>query len=91
MTDQELLDIFIQERINMLLNNLRKTRPKKTQEENERILQAEQIIDNLLNEERELVQNYIDNFTDLFATNEPYLYQCGFIDGIRVIRYFTKY
>ena len=90
MTDQELLDMFIQERINMLLNNLSKTRPKKTPEENERMLQAEQIVDNLSDKEREMVQNYIDNFTNLFAANEPYLYQQGFIDGIRTMNFLAK-
>jgi len=90
MTEQELLDMFIQERINMLLYNLSKTRPKKTPEENERMIQAEQFIDNLSDRERELVQNYIDNFIDLFAANEPYLYHQGFIDGITVLKYFTK-
>ena len=54
MPEQELLDMFIQERINMLLNNLNKTRPKKTPEENERILQSEQIINNLSDEKRRI-------------------------------------
>ena len=90
MTEQDLLDMFIQECINMLLNNLSKTRPKKTPEENERMLQAEQIIDKLSDEEREMVQNYIDNFTNLFAANEPYLYQHGFIDGIRAMNFLAK-
>ncbi|MDL2302518.1 hypothetical protein LJC58_09210, partial [Lachnospiraceae bacterium OttesenSCG-928-D06] len=89
-TEQGLLDMFIQERINMLLSNLSKTRPKKTPEENERILQAEHIIDNLPEEERKMLQSYIDNFTDLFAVNEPFLYRQGFLDGIRVTTYFTK-
>ena len=74
----------------MLLNNLSKTRPKKTPEENERMLQAEQIVDNLSDKEREMVQNYIDNFTNLFAANEPYLYQQGFIDGIRTMNFLAK-
>jgi hypothetical protein len=90
MTDQELLDMFIQEHINILLSNLSKTRPKKTPEENERMLQAEQIVDNLSDKEREMVQNYIDNFTNLFAANEPYLYQQGFIDGIRTMNFLAK-
>lgn len=89
MTEQELLDMFIQERVDMLLNNLSKTRPLKTPEENERILQAEQIIDSLPDKDRELVQDYIDNFTDLFSSSEPYLYQQGFIDGIKVKKYFS--
>ena len=90
MTDQELLDMFIQERINMLLSNLSKTRPQKTPEENERMIQAEQIIDKLSDKEREMVQNYIDNFTDLFAANEPYLYRQGFLDGVSVKIFFAK-
>jgi len=47
MTEQELLDMFIQERVDMLLNNRSKTIPRKSPTENERILQAEQIISNL--------------------------------------------
>ena len=81
--------MVIQERVDMLLNNHNKARPKKTPEENERILQAEQFIDNLHEKEQELIQNYIDNFIDLFASNEPYLYKQGFIDGIKVKNHFT--
>ena len=54
------------------------------------MLQTEQISDKLSDEEREMIQNYINDFTDLFAANEPYLYRQGFIDGIRTITYFTK-
>jgi hypothetical protein len=50
------------------------------------MVHAEQFIDNLPENERELVQSYIDNFIDLFAANEPYLYQHGFIDGTRVFK-----
>lgn len=75
MTEQELLDMFIQERINMLQSTLSKTRSQKTPEENERMIQAEQII---------------DNFTDPFASNKPYLSQQGFIDGIRTTNFFSK-
>jgi len=90
MTEQELLDMFIQERVDMLLNNLSKTTPRKSPEENKRMIRAEQIIDHLSDDERELVQNCIDNFSDLFASNEPYLYRQGFIDGIRVTSYLAK-
>lgn len=40
MDEQELLDMIIQERIDMLLTNLSKMRPKKSAEEHQRILQA---------------------------------------------------
>ena len=74
----------------MLLSNLSKIRPKKTSEENECMLQAEQFIDKLPDKKQDLVQNYIDNFTDMFASNEPYLYQQGFIDDIRTANHFNK-
>jgi len=70
----------------MLLNNLSKTKPSKSSQENDRILQAEGIISNLSNKERELVQNYIENFTDLFVA-DVYLYQQGFPDGVRVMNF----
>ena len=52
MDEQELLDMFIQVRIDMLLIKLSKIRPKKSVEEHQRILQAEQFIDNLPEKER---------------------------------------
>ncbi|WP_312447225.1 hypothetical protein [Lacrimispora sp.] len=90
MTNQELLDLFIQERVNMLLNNLSKSKPRKSPEENDRIVQAERIISNLSGEDRELVQNYIDNFADLFADDDSHLYQQGFLDGVRVMKFFGE-
>ena len=89
MTEQELLDMFIQERVDMLLNNHSKSTPRKSPKENERILQAEQIISNLSSNDRELVQSYIDNYTDLFASSEPFLYQHGFLDGIRALKFIS--
>lgn len=60
-------------------------KPNKTSEENERILQAERFIDNLPNHERELIQDYIERFTDWLADEEPYLYRQGFLDGAKVM------
>lgn len=91
MTEQDLLDIFIQERIDMLLNNRSKTMPRKSREENERIVRAEKIISNLPDKDRELIQNYIDNFTDLFASSEPFLYQHGFLDRIRTLKFINNF
>lgn len=50
---------------------LYKTRLEKTPEENERLIQAELFIKNLPNTERELVENYIEQFTDWLAEVVP--------------------
>lgn len=73
-----------------MLATLDKTRPEKTKEENERILQAEHFIDHLPDIERKLVEDYIERFTDWLAEEEPYLYQQGFLDGARVVNFLRK-
>ncbi|SET95500.1 hypothetical protein [Lacrimispora sphenoides] len=90
MTEQELLDMFIQERINMLLATLNKTKQEKTTAENEQIFQATHFIDNLPDDKRELVDDYIEQFIDEFASEEPYLYWQGFLDAVRVINFLRK-
>jgi len=90
MDKQELLDMFIQEQINVLLATLSKSRPGKTHEENERVLQAERFIDTLPDRAGELVQSYIERFTDWLADEEPYLYRQGFMDGVRVLNLLGK-
>lgn len=87
MTEQELLDMFIQERIDMLLTKLMKQKPRKSPEEQHRILQAECLIDNLPEEDRTLVREYIERFSDCLALEEPFLYQQGFMDGVRVMNF----
>lgn len=81
MTEQELLDMLIQERINVLLATLNKTRPEKIPDENEQIFQATHFIDNLPDDKRELIEVYIEQFID----EEPFLYWQGFFDGVRVV------
>ena len=90
MTEQELLDMFIQERIDILLTKLSKIRPKKSTEEHERILQAECFIDSLPDNQWELIQEYIERFSDCLATEEPYLYRRGFMDGVRILNLLGK-
>ena len=82
--------MFIQERIDMLLRKLNKMHPKKSAEEHGRILQAEQFIDSLPDENREMIQEYIERFSDCLATEEPYLYRQGFLDGVRVLNLLKK-
>lgn len=58
MTEQELLDMFIQEHINMLIDIFHKNQPEKFKKEEERILHAEIFIESLPCKEKELVENY---------------------------------
>lgn len=90
MDEQELLDMFNQERIDMLLTKLSKMRPKKSVEEHQLILQAEQFIDSLPDKNREMLQEYIERFSDCLATEEPYLYRQEFMDRVRVFNLLGK-
>ena len=90
MTEQELLDMFIQERINMLIDAFHKNQPDKSEQEEERILWAEIFIENLPDKEKELVENYIDSLISQHALEEAFLYQHGFIDGIKILKYISK-
>lgn len=95
MTEQEFLDEFLQERINMSLvnrdENYRKTMSQKPSEVFDKMLKseyaAEQFISLLPKRERDLVQSYIDNLIDMFNTDEPFLCQQGVFDGIRLIKF----
>ena len=90
MTEQELLDMFFQERINMLIDVFHKSQPDRSEQEEERVLQAEILIENLPDKEKQLVENYIDSLISQLALEEALLYQRGFIDGIRVLKYIDK-
>lgn len=90
MTKQELLDMFIQERINMLIDVFHKNQPDKSEQEEERILQAEIFIENLTSKEKELVENYINSPISQLTLEEAFLYRHGFMDGVKIFRYIDK-
>ena len=90
MTAQELLDMFIQERINMLIDIFYKNQADKSKKEDEQILQAEIFIETLPDKEKELVDNYIDSLIKHLALEETFLYQNGFLDGVKVLKYIDK-
>ncbi|WP_077609162.1 hypothetical protein [Clostridium sp. Marseille-P2415] len=90
MTEQELSDMFIQERINMLIDVFHKNQPEKSKQEEERILQTEIFIKNLPCKEKELVENYIDSIISQLALEEAFLYRHGFMDGIKILKYIGK-
>ncbi|MFR3730486.1 hypothetical protein [Lacrimispora sp.] len=90
MTAQELLDMFIQERINMLIDIFYKNQADKSKKEVEQILQVEIFIETLPDKEKKLVENYINSLINQLALEEAFLYQNGFIDGIKVLKYIDK-
>ncbi len=90
MTEQELLDMFIQERINMLIEIFHQKQPNQSEEEYKQILHAEIFIENLPSKEKELVQNHIDSLIRQFALEEAFLYQHGFMDGMKLLKYINK-
>ncbi|WP_349943820.1 hypothetical protein ABFV83_10970 [Lacrimispora sp. BS-2] len=90
MTEQELLDMFIQERIAMLIEIFHQKQPNKSEEEYKQILHAEIFIENLPSKEKELVQNHIDFLIRQFALEETFLYQQGFMDGVKLLKYIDK-
>lgn len=91
MTEQELLDMFIQERTNMLIDLFQKSQPEESKIEVDRILQAEIFIENLPSKEKELVENYIDSLINQLALEEAFLYQHGFMDGVSVLKKLCKF
>ncbi len=90
MTKQELLDMLIQERMNMLIDTFHKNQPVKSEQEKERILQAKIFIENLSAKEKELVEYYFDSFINSLALERNFLYQHGFMDGLKVIKVIGK-
>lgn len=87
MTDQEFLNSFINDRVDMVLANLKRN---KSPEEEKKILEAEQFIQTLTEEKRKLIENLIDDAMILLSLEEPFLYRQGFIDGIKVAKTFMK-
>ena len=87
MTEQELLDMFIQERINMLIDIFHKNQPNKSKKEDEQILQAEIFIENLQVKEKKLVENHMDSLISQLVLEEALLYRHGFMDGIKILKY----
>ncbi|WP_024347262.1 hypothetical protein [Lacrimispora indolis] len=91
MTEKELLDMFIQERIAMLIEIFHQKQPNQSEEEYKQTLSAEIYIENLPSKEKELVQNYIDSLIRKIALEETFLYQHGFMDGEKLLKYIDKF
>lgn len=81
MTDQEMIDFIVQERINEVL-----ARVEETENEELRIHAAEEIISNLPEDERKAIEYYINDFTNNMASKEQMLYKNGVRDGINLMK-----
>jgi len=90
MTEQELLDMFIQERIAMLIEIFHQKQPNQSEKEYKQTLNTEIFIENLPSKEKELVQNHIDSLIRQFTLEEAFLYQHGFMDGMKLLKYIDK-
>ena len=84
MTEQELLDMIISERISELLAAQQKSEEEK-QKELRLISQAENLIKNLPKADCQILSQYIDHTTGQLAFEAAFLYRQGFIDGVRVL------
>ena len=87
MSDQELLESFIQNRIAMLLADFKQSQQDGQTDNSSR---AQTIIDNLPEKEKEIVENYINQIIGDFGSYEPFLYKQAFLDGIKVMRQMMK-
>ena len=90
MDEQKLMDMFIQERINMLLLRREKSKEKNSSNAENRLMQAELFIKSLPDSERELMDFYFDYYLISFFKEEAFLYQNGFGDGVRVTNFLGK-
>jgi len=48
------------------------------------------IIKNSPSKEKKLVENYIDSLISQLSLEESFLYQHGFMDGIKILKYIGK-
>lgn len=84
MSENELVEFIMQERINKALVNVQRTN-RNTNEEKKKILKAERIIDNLPKSKRKFIEFYLNDLIHGMALQEVQLYKTGFTDGVKTI------
>jgi len=89
MNEQELIDLVIVERIDMLLHQKEKER-ENCESESLFFEEAESILKKLPKKEWDILNRYIELQGLQMAENESYLYSCGIADGIRIMKYIEK-
>lgn len=90
MNEQELIDMVIVERIDMLLHQKEQSEKETCDPELSFIEKAESIFRKLPREKWEILNRYIELQGLQMAENESYLYSCGLADGIRMMKYIEK-
>lgn len=86
MTEQEVIDFIIQERINQTLAKTGGMIEMSQEESQKKIIEAEKIIDKLPEYERKIIVNYINDLFNDVALNEVLLYKKGFTDGVKTMK-----
>lgn len=86
MTEQEVIDFIIQERINQALAKTGGMIEMSQEESQKKIIEAEKIIDKLPEYERKIIVNYINDLFNDAALNEVLLYKKGFTDGVKTMK-----
>lgn len=85
--EQELLDMIISERIQMLLKPMNSTNADEKKHILQLIDQAEVILKHLPDSDRNTLNQYLCYLMEQMAEEEPCLYTGGFKDGIRVMKF----
>lgn len=83
MTEDDLFDFFVDERVSQLIDKI----TPREEHSNSRVLSEEEIfIQKLSEKQQKLIEKYIQVFIDSCASQEKYLYKSGFLDGIKIMR-----
>lgn len=90
MSERELLDMIIQERIQMLFEESKKSDWEDKDAEQKIMEQAESIMKHLPKADYDILEQYIDQMIDQIAEEETVLYTSGFTDGIRVMKFINQ-
>ncbi|WP_024347267.1 hypothetical protein [Lacrimispora indolis] len=73
-----------------VIDTFHKNQPEKSKMEDEYILLAEIFIEKFPIKEKELVGNYISSLINQLSLEEAFLYQHGFMDGVKPLKYIGK-
>jgi len=84
-TLDELKDLVIGERIEMLLQEQKKKLPKKSKEEIEIINKGVKYLESLDEDTHRMLNKYIDQLFSTIAKDEAFLYTQGFCDGVKLV------
>ncbi|MCB6608451.1 hypothetical protein V3C10_16590 [[Clostridium] symbiosum] len=85
--DNDFLDMILTEYLDTLLKQLNTT---SSEEEQERMAEAERLINSLPPKDRDLIEDYCNSSIELLRREEHFLYKSGFMDGVRVMKKIMK-